>query len=107
MQGEAATEAWSAPDARIIGGPSIARDGRRIAFSIRQNAQTLLYTANVDGTDARIVTRSLELRGAPAWAPDGQSITVAAVNLRVPRLLSVPLNGDTPSRFVAEHSVDP
>ena len=76
LQGDVATEVWSAPDARIIGGPTIARDGRRIAFSIRQNGQTLLYVANVDGTDARIVTRSLELHGAPAWAPDGQSITV-------------------------------
>ena len=107
LQGDAATEVWSAPDARIIGGPAIARDGRRIAFSIRQNGQTLLYAANVDGTDARIVTRSLELHGAPAWAPDGQSITVAAVNDGVPRLFSVPVDGRSPVRFVEEHSVDP
>ena len=95
------------PDARIIGGPTIARDGRRIAFSIRQNGQTLLYVANVDGTDSRIVTRSLELHGTPAWAPDGQSITVGAVNDGVPRLFSVPLDGRSPASFVAEHAVDP
>ena len=107
LQGGAATEVWNAPDSRIIGGPTIARDGLRVAFSIRQNGQTLLYTANVDGTDARIVTRSLELHGTPAWAPDGQSITVGAVNDRVPRLFSVPIDGRPPSRLVAEHSVDP
>jgi Tol biopolymer transport system component len=107
LQGDVATEVWSVPDARIIGGPTIARDGRRIAFSIRQNGQTLLYVANVDGTDARIVTRSLELHGTPAWAPDGQSITVGAVNDGVPRLFSVPLDGRSPASFVAEHAVDP
>ena len=93
LQGDRATELWSAPDARIVGGPAIARDGRRIAFSIRQNGQTLLYVANADGTDARIVTRSLELQGAPAWTPDGQSITVAAVVDGIPRLFNVPLDG--------------
>ena len=30
-----------------------------------------------DGTNARIVADSLDLQGAPAWAPDGQSITSA------------------------------
>jgi Tol biopolymer transport system component len=66
-----------------------------------------LYAANVDGTDARIVTRSLELHGAPAWAPDGESITVAAVTDGVPRLFSVPLDGRSPVPFAGAHSVDP
>ena len=107
LQSEGATEVWSAPGARIIGGPSIARDGRRIAFAIRQTAQTLLYTVNVDGTDARNITRSLELRGTPAWTPDGQSITVGVLDHGVPRLFNVPLDGRAPSPFVKEHSVDP
>ena len=50
---------------------------------------------------------SLELHGAPAWAPDGQSITVAAVNDGVPRLFTVPIDGRSPAPFVKEHSVDP
>ena len=107
LHGDAATEVWSAPDARVIGGPAIARDGRRIAFSVRHNAQTLLYTVNVDGTDARVLTRSLELNGAPAWAPDGQSITIAAVMKGTPRLFSVPVDGGSPAAFVDDHSVDP
>jgi len=107
LQGDRATELWSAPDTRIIGGPAIARDERRIAFSIRQSGQTLLYVANADGTDARIVTRSLELQGAPAWTPDGQSITVAAVVDGIPRLFNVPVDGRPPTPLVEEYSVDP
>jgi Tol biopolymer transport system component len=107
LQGEVATELWSAPESRIIGGPAIARDGRRIAFSIKRHEQTLLYVANADGTDARVVSGQLELRGAPAWRPDGQSITVAAFLDGVPRLFSVALDGRPPAPFVQEHSVDP
>ena len=36
---EAATELWSAPDARIIGGPEIAPDGHRVAFSVDKAAR--------------------------------------------------------------------
>jgi Tol biopolymer transport system component len=66
-----------------------------------------LYVANADGTEARIVTQSLELQGAPAWTPDGQSITVAAVAEGVPRLFTVFLDNRPPTPFVTDYSVDP
>lgn len=107
LQGDMSSEVWSASDARIIGGPAIAQDGRRIAFSTRQNGQTLLYAVNADGTDARIVTKSFELQGAPAWTPDGHAITVAATIEGTPRLFNVPLDGRSPTPLVQEYSVDP
>ncbi len=106
LQGEVATELWSAPGARIIGPPAVARDGRRIAFSSRRDRQTSLHVANVDGTGTRIITSSLELQGAPVWAPDGQSITIASIVDGTPRLFNVPLDGGPPSSVVSEHSTD-
>jgi Tol biopolymer transport system component len=106
LQGEVATELWSAPETRIVGAPALARDGWRIAFSTRRDRQTSLHVANVDGSNARIVTSALELQGAPAWAPDGQSITVAAVVDGAPRLFNVPLDGGAPAPLVKEHSSD-
>jgi Tol biopolymer transport system component len=108
LQDGRVSELWSASDTRVVGGPSIAGDGRRIAFTIRRNdGRTLLSVADIDGTDARIVATSLELQGAPAWAPDGQTITVAANVDGVPRLFNVPLDGRPPVRVVNEHAVDP
>jgi Tol biopolymer transport system component len=98
---------WSGAGARIFGGPAITSDGRRIAFSVRQDGRTLLYVMLADGTNARVVSRSLELQGAPAWAPDGESITSAAVQGGVPRLVGVPLDGRAPSPFVNEYALDP
>ena len=103
----AGTELWSDQGARIFGGPAISPDGRYIAFSARQHGQTLLYVMQADGTNARIVTDSLELQGVPAWAPDGQSITSAAVDHGVPHLFRVPVDGRSPTPFVQEYSVDP
>ena len=100
------TELWSAPEARILGGPEIAPDGRRIAFSVARRGRTLLYVVNADGTNARVVTESLQLRGAPAWAPDGASIASAATLGGTPQLFRIPLDG-APVLLVREYSVDP
>ena len=103
----AATELWSGPGARVFGGPSIAPDGRSIAFSVRQDGKTFLYVMQADGTNARMVADSLELQGAPAWAPDRQTITTGAVDHGVPHLFRVPVDGHAPVSFVQEFSVDP
>jgi Tol biopolymer transport system component len=59
-----------------------------------------------DGTNARVVTEALELQGAPAWAPDGQSIISAAEDHGVPHLYRIPIDGRAASVFVREYSVD-
>ena len=59
-----------------------------------------------DGTNARIVADSLDLQGAPAWAPDGQSITSAVEDRGVPHLFRVPVDGRPPAVFVREYSID-
>jgi Tol biopolymer transport system component len=101
------TELWSGQGARIFGGPAISADGRKIAFSVQQRGQTFLYVMQADGSNAGVVADSLDLQGAPAWAPDGLSITSAADDHGVPHLFRVPVNGGSPTSFVQEHSVDP
>jgi Tol biopolymer transport system component len=101
------TELWTGEGVRVIGGPAIAPDGHRVAFSVRQQQRTLLYVMEADGTNARIVTDALDLQGALAWAPDSQSITSAANDHGVPHLFRVPINGGSPTTFVPEYSVDP
>jgi Tol biopolymer transport system component len=101
-----ATELWSVPEQRIIGGPEIAADGRQIAFSVDQRGKTRLYVMNADGTNARVVIESLDLRGAPAWAPDGRSITSAANVNGTPHLFRISLDG-TMAAFVQEYALDP
>jgi len=103
-----ATELWNGQGAQVLGGPAIARDGRHIAFSVRQLGQTLLCAMQDDGTNAHIVTDSLDLQGDPAWAPDGQSIATAANDHGVSHLFRVPLDGRAAAPFfVRESSVDP
>jgi Tol biopolymer transport system component len=100
------TELWSGQGTQIFGGPAISPDGGHIAFSVRQHGQTSLYVMQADGTNAQIVSDSLNLQGSPAWSPDGQSITTAADDHGVPHLFRVPLEGQSPALFVREYSVN-
>jgi Tol biopolymer transport system component len=82
-------------------------DGRRVAFSIERRGRKTLYAMNADGTEARAVTESLELRGTPAWAPDGRAIASVADEDGAPRLFRVSLESPAVVRLVREYSVDP
>ncbi len=107
QQGEDFKELWSAPDARVIGGPAIDRDGTRMAFSVAQQGSTVLYVANVDGTDVRPIHVSLALQGSPAWTPDGTAITTGAVVSGAPRLFNAPVDVGPPVPFGDEYAQDP
>jgi Tol biopolymer transport system component len=101
------TELWNSHGAQIIGGPAISPDGGRLAFSVRQGAQTLLYVMQADGTNARVVSDSLDLQGAPAWTPDAQWITSAANDRGVPHLYQVPAGGGPAAVFLRDYARDP
>jgi Tol biopolymer transport system component len=101
------TELWSASGAQIVGRPAISPDGGRIAFSVRQQSQSLLYVMQADGTNRRVVADSLELQGSPAWTPDGRSITSAVNDHGVPHLFQIPVDGGPASVFLRDYSIDP
>jgi len=101
------SELWSAPDSHILGGPSISRDGRQVAFTVEQRGKSILYAIASDGTNARIVTDQLDLKGDPAWDPNGGSILSAAEDRGLIHLFRIALDGSAPTTFVAEYSVDP
>ena len=101
------TELWNGAGARIFGGPAISPDGQRFAFSVRQNGQSQLYVMQADGTNARVVTSSLDLQGAPAWSPDGQSVFSAAEDNGAPHLFRIPLDGRAPAPIAQEYALDP
>ena len=100
-------EIWSSSQSRIVGGPAIAPDGRRIAFTVEDSGRTRLYVMDNDGSHVRVLSDSLALRGNPAWAPDAQSIVSAVVrDGRAASDAHLP-NGDPPLPLVSEYSLDP
>jgi Tol biopolymer transport system component len=107
LVGDTATELWSRPQTRIVGGPAISPDGQQVAFTAELSGQARLHVMTADGAGARMVAESLEAHGTPAWSPDGQSIAVAALSGGDPRIFRVSLDGRPPLPIVEGFSTDP
>jgi dipeptidyl aminopeptidase/acylaminoacyl peptidase len=106
LVGGSDTELWNG-NGDLIGAPAISRDGRLIAFSLRQDQHPRLYVMQSDGTNARVVNDSLNLQGDTAWSSDGRSITVSAMAGAEPHLFRVPIEGGTAVEFVQQYAVSP
>jgi hypothetical protein len=108
LEGDGATELWSAAGARLVGAATPSADGRRVAFGVRKEGRTTsLAVVNADGTGAQELAPGLEVQGSPAWGPGGRSILVSALQGGSPRLFRVPLDGSAPSVLAAEHALEP
>ncbi|MDL2718201.1 MAG: protein kinase [Acidobacteriota bacterium] len=108
FQKGAATELWKPSQGFLTSAPSISRDGTQVCFSIRRLGRSQLYVMAADGTNARSLAESLDVRDSASWSPDGQWI-VAAVNegRGKQNLFKIPVNGGPPIRLVEGVAFNP
>ena len=78
---------------------------RRVCFPVGRRGHSTLYCVNADGTGARAVAESLDVRGAASWSPDGNWLAVAAREGAGVRVFKVPVGGGPPVRLVDSVSV--
>jgi Tol biopolymer transport system component/DNA-binding winged helix-turn-helix (wHTH) protein len=99
-------ELWSGANGRVVAGPVLAPDGSRVAFAVQTPTATRLYIANADGSGARSIA-TLDVRGAPAWSPDGRWIATAALRGGTPNLYKIPAGGGDAVPLGDDYALDP
>jgi serine/threonine protein kinase len=103
----AAVELWSGSLGQVPEGAAISPDGQRIAFTAQKGGRNRLYSMNSTGTDIKELATSLNVRGAPVWAPAGTGLTVAADQDKTTGLFNVPLDGGPPIHLVGGQAASP
>lgn len=106
VAGDQLTELWSGRSGRVVAGPAIDPLGRRIAFSAATGERTRLHVIDADGRGLRTLAASLQVKGAPAWSPDGTAIIIAAGHDDDVRLFKVPVDGGPAVALAADYSRD-
>ena len=107
FSGGKANELWNSSRGAVVGAAAISPDGKTVCFPIRRQGRSTLYCMAADGTGARAVAESLDVRGAASWSPDGKWIAVAAEEGKGARLFKVPVAGGSPVRLVDSVSSNP
>lgn len=87
--------------------PAPSPDGRLICFSYRTRGTSSLYVVNANGTNARRLSDSLDVRGAASWSPDGKWVAIAANDGKGTRLFTVPVDGGPPVQLRDTLSFNP
>jgi Tol biopolymer transport system component len=102
-----ANELWKSSRGAVVGAAAISPDGKTVCFPVRQQGRSTLHCMAADGTGARAVAESLDVRGAASWSPDGKWIAIAAEEGKGARLFKVPVGGGSPVRLVDSVSSNP
>ncbi len=77
MTGDVAQELWRGSDGGLVSPPAVSPDGTRIAFAYRRQGRSVLAVMSANGTDVRVLTDAIDVRGSFSWSPDGQWIVFA------------------------------
>jgi dipeptidyl aminopeptidase/acylaminoacyl peptidase len=105
--GNTATEIWKPADGAIIGAGATSPDGSTICAPVRRGSRSTLFCLASDGSNARPVAESLDVRDSPSWSPDGAWLVVTAADTQGVRIFRVPATGGTPVRLVDSVSSHP
>jgi Tol biopolymer transport system component len=78
----------------------VSHDGAQVCFPVRRQSRTTLYCTTADGTNARPLAESLDVRGSASWSPDGRWIAISAREADGLRLFKIPVDGGPPVRLM-------
>lgn len=107
LSGTRASELWKPSEGAVVGAAAISPDGGTVCFPVRRRRRSTLHCAAPDGSGARVVAESLDVRGAASWSPDGRWIAVAAREGSGLRVFRIPAGGGPPLRLVDSVSSNP
>jgi Tol biopolymer transport system component len=94
MSGDLAQELWRGSDGGLVSPPAVSPDGTRIAFAYRTKGRATLAVMSANGTDIRMLTDAVDVRGSFSWSPDGQWIVLAGASAGKPtRIFKIQASG--------------
>jgi hypothetical protein len=85
----------NAAEGALFEPPAVSRDGKRIAVVLRREGRRRLVIMSPEGTDARTLAPSIQVRGAADFSPDGEWIVIGGRDEQGGGLFKVP---DRPRR---------
>jgi Tol biopolymer transport system component len=94
-----AAEVWKGSAGALLEPPAISGDGARVAIVLRRNGKQGLWVLQADGSQPRVLTDAIDVRGGASWSPDGKWIVSGGKDAKGDGLFKVPVEGGAPIRL--------
>jgi Tol biopolymer transport system component/tRNA A-37 threonylcarbamoyl transferase component Bud32 len=101
------SEIWKGADGPLFVPPAVSPDGRRVAIVLRKQGRLRLQSVSADGSEVQPLTDEIDVRGAPAWSPDGKWIVTGGNDAKGAGLFKIPVDGGTPVSIHAGPALNP
>jgi len=94
-----AAEIWKGSEGALLEPAAISGDGGRVALVVSRNGKQRLWMLQADGSQPRVLTDAIDVRGAAAWSPDGKWIVSGGNDAKGGGLFKIPVEGGAPVRL--------
>ncbi len=100
-------EIWRGSETALLEPAAVSPDGASVALVLRGDDGWHLNVLSADGAQLRVLSESVDARGAAAWSPDGRWIATGGSAAGVPGLFKIPVDRDAPERIVDGEALNP
>ena len=100
-------EIWRGSEAALLEPAAVSPDGESVVLLLRRDDGWRLHVLSADGAEIRVLSESVDARGAAAWSPDGRWIVTGGSAAGVPGLFKIPVAGGAPERIADGEAMNP
>jgi len=100
-------EIWRGSETALLEPAAVSPDGESVVLLLRRDDGWRLHVLSADGAEVRVLSESLDARGAAAWSPDGRWIVAGGYEGGVEGLYKIPVDGGAPERIADGEATNP
>ncbi|MDH3626521.1 MAG: serine/threonine-protein kinase [Acidobacteriota bacterium] len=101
------SEIWRGSKTALLEPAAVSPDGETVVLLLRNEERWRLHTLGADGTRLRLLSETIDARGAAAWSPDGKWIVTGGYEAGVEGLFKIPVGGGAAERIVDGEALNP
>ncbi len=101
------SEIWRGSETALLGPAAVSPDGETVVLLLRGEDGWRLHTLGADGTQLKVLSRTVDARGSAAWSPDGKWVVTGGYEDGVEGLYKIPVDGGAAQRIVDGEALNP
>ena len=100
-------EIWRGSETALLEPAAVSPDGESVVLLLRRDDEWRLHVLSADGAQLRVLSESVDARGAAAWSPDGRWVVTGGSESGVRGLFKIPVGGGAPERIAEGEALNP